>query len=134
MCGLVLATHTGSCFGYLKLIKGPTKPKFEWFLLFFMLTLAEQCWIYAACLLYIYKRRCLSVCLYVCIIILAKPEGGFFSEIWHDDRFGATYLKLGMYIQLHSGSSMGWVPPGHTSFFFCVMLKIPKMIYISKNT
>ena len=32
VCGLVLATRTGSCFGYPKLIKGPTRPKLEWLL------------------------------------------------------------------------------------------------------
>ena len=35
---------------------------------------------------------------------------------------GATDLKLGM--QLHLGSYMGWVSPGHTSSFPCVMTNI----------
>ena len=32
---------------------------------------------------------------------------------------GATDLKYGMHIQLHSQSNSGWVPPGHTSSFPC---------------
>ena len=35
-------------------------------------------------------------------------------------------LKRGMYTQLHSGSNMGWVPPGHTSSFSCVRPKNAK--------
>ena len=48
---------------------------------------------------------------------------------------GATDFKLGMLIQLHSGSNMGWVPLGHTSFFTCVQLQLPKNgISATKNT
>ena len=70
-CGLV-----GSCFGCPKLIKGLTRPKFEW-LLCFMFTLARQCWVHAASIpcVYIYIRRYLSICLYH---TLANPVGGFF--------------------------------------------------------
>ena len=46
---------------------------------------------------------------------------------------GATDLKLGMHIQLHSGSYMGWVPPGHTSFFPYVMAKNAKNCISAKT-
>ena len=39
---------------------------------------------------------------------------------------GATDLKVGMHIQLHSVSNMGSVPPGHTSSFSCERLKNAK--------
>ena len=42
---------------------------------------------------------------------------------------GARDLKLGTNIQLHSGSNMGCVPPGHTSSFLCVRLLMPKMVF-----
>ena len=42
---------------------------------------------------------------------------------------GATGLKLGVHTQLDSGSNMGWVPPGHTSSFWFVRLKMPKMVF-----
>ena len=32
---------------------------------------------------------------------------------------GATDLKHGRHIRLHSGSNMGWVPPGHTFLSLC---------------
>ena len=55
MCHLVLATHTGSSYGCLKLIKGPTVLKFEWLLTCFMLKLAWQHRVYAASIyIYIY--------------------------------------------------------------------------------
>ena len=38
--------------------------------------------------------------------------------------FGATDLKLCMHAQLDSKSNMGWVPPGHTSFSYCVRLNV----------
>ena len=38
-----------------------------------------------------------------------------------------TNLKLSMHAQLDFGSNMGWFPPGHTSFYCCVRLKMPKM-------
>ena len=37
--------------------------------------------------------------------------------------------KTGMHIQLNSGSNTGRVPPGHTSSFTCVRLKMPKMVF-----
>ena len=46
---------------------------------------------------------------------------------------GATDLKLGMHIQLHSRSNMGWVPLGHISSFLCVRLKMPKMVFQQKK-
>ena len=46
---------------------------------------------------------------------------------------GATNLKFCLPIQLHSGSNMGWVPPGHTTSFSCVRLKMPKMVYQQKH-
>ena len=46
---------------------------------------------------------------------------------------GATALKLGMHIQLYSGSNIGRVPLGHTSSLSCVRLKMTKMVY-QKNT
>ena len=46
---------------------------------------------------------------------------------------GATDLKLGLYIQLHSESNMGLVPPGHTSSFCHVRLKVPKMVHQQKH-
>ena len=57
------------------------------------------------------------------------------SQKWYFARktIGATDLKLGMYIQLHSRSNMGWIPPGHTSSFSCVRLKMPKMVYQEKH-
>ena len=51
-CGYVVTTPTGSCFGYQKLSKGPTRPEFEWLILYFMLALSGQCWVYAARSLY----------------------------------------------------------------------------------
>ena len=44
------------------------------------------------------------------------------------ETLGATDLKLGMHMQLNSGSNMGWVPPGHISFSHCVRLKIPIVV------
>ena len=46
---------------------------------------------------------------------------------------GATDPKLGIHTQLDSGSDMDWVPPGHTSSYWCVRLKMPKMELL-KNT
>ena len=58
------------------------------------------------------------------------------SQIWYLARktLGATDLKLGMHIQLYSGSNMGWVPPGLGPtwphfFLSCVRLKMPKMVF-----
>ena len=42
--------------------------------------------------------------------------------------YGGTDLKFGMHTQLDSGSNMGWVPPGYTSFSHCVGIKMPKMV------
>ena len=53
VCGLVLATPTGSSYGCLRLTKGPTMLKFEW-LLCFMLKLAGQRRVYADIYIYIY--------------------------------------------------------------------------------
>ena len=57
------------------------------------------------------------------------------SQIWYlaCKALGATDLKLCMHIQLHSGSNMGWVPPGHTSSFPCAKLKMPKMVFQQKH-
>ena len=78
VCGLVLATPTGSC---LAVIKEPTRPKFEWLLQCFMLTLAGQCLVYTASI-YIYKE--ISVCMFVPSF---WPNLWVdFSETWHDDR------------------------------------------------
>ena len=46
---------------------------------------------------------------------------------------GATDLKLGIHIQLHSRSNMGWIPAGHTSYFLCIRLKMPKMVFQQKH-
>ena len=42
---------------------------------------------------------------------------------------GATDLKLGIHAEFDSGSNMGRVPPGHTSFSHCVMLKMPNLVF-----
>ena len=58
------------------------------------------------------------------------------SQIWYSARktLGDTDLKLGMHIQLHSGSNMGWVPLGHTSSFPSVRLKKEAKNGISATT
>ena len=61
-------------------------------------------------------------------IVTRKAKNCIFAR----KTIGATDLKLGMYIQLHSGSNIGWVPPGHTSFS-CVRLLMPKMIFQQKH-
>ena len=43
----------------------------------------------------------------------------FLNGIFARKTVVATDLKLGMYILLHSGSNMGWVPPGHTFLSLC---------------
>ena len=48
-------------------------------------------------------------------IVTRKAKNGIFAR----KTLGATDLKLAMNIQLHSGSNMGWVPPGHTFLFLC---------------
>ena len=57
------------------------------------------------------------------------------SQLWFLARktLGATNLKLGMDIQLHSGSNVGCVPPGHSSSFLCVRQKMPKMVFQKKH-
>ena len=55
-------------------------------------------------------------------------DGTFDSQI-----LGATDLKLGMHIQIDFGNTMGWFPPSHTSSYWCVQLKMPKMEFL-KNT
>ena len=45
-----------------------------------------------------------------------EAKNGIFAR----KTLGTKDLKLGIHIQLHSGSSIGWVPPGHTTFFSCV--------------
>ena len=57
------------------------------------------------------------------MVMREKPDNGIFAR----KTIGATDLKLGMQTLLHSGSNMGWVPPGHTSSFLCVRLNMPKM-------
>ena len=54
-----------------------------------------------------------------------KAKNGIFSR----KTIGARDLKLGMNIQLHSGTNMGCVPPGHTSSFLCVRLLMLKMVF-----
>ena len=54
-----------------------------------------------------------------------KTMNGIFAT----KTLGAMDLKLGKHIQLHTGSNIGWVPPGHTCSFSCVRLKIAKMVY-----
>ena len=44
-----------------------------------------------------------------------QPKNGTFAKKIN----GATGLKIGMHIQRDSGSTMGWVPPGHTSSSVC---------------
>ena len=55
---------------------------------------------------------------------LKNPENGYHGNggkpkmVFSPQKpFVATDLKLGMHIQLYSGSKLGWVSPGHTSFF-----------------
>ena len=92
MCCLVLATHTGSSFGYPKLIKGSSRLKFEGLLYYFMLKLAGQLRVYAASLLYIYIYIYIKgdVCLCVCLSVCLYHHSGQTSR-W-------ISLKLGMMI------------------------------------
>ena len=45
------------------------------------------------------------------------------------ETLGATDLKLGMDIQLHSGSNMGWVVPSLTSSSGRVRLEMLKLVF-----
>ena len=56
-----------------------------------------------------------------------------YSSIFARKTLEATDLKVGMNIQLHSVSHMGWVPTGHTTYFSCVRLNKPKMVYQQKH-
>ena len=62
-------------------------------------------------------------------IVTEKAKNGIFAR----KTIGARDLKFGMNIQLHSGSNMGCVPPGHTSSFLCVRLLMPKMVFQPKH-
>ena len=48
-------------------------------------------------------------------MVTRKAKNGIFAR----KTIGARNLKLGMNIQLHSGSNRGCVPPGHTCSFLC---------------
>ena len=52
-------------------------------------------------------------------MVMRKAKNGILPE----KTVGATDLKFGINIQLHSESNKGWVPFGHTSSFSCVKLK-----------
>ena len=56
-----------------------------------------------------------------------KKEGRYFAE-----NLGASDLKLGMHMKLHSQSNMVWIPPGHTSSP-CIRPKRPKMVFQPKH-
>ena len=55
------------------------------------------------------------------------------NSIFATKNFGATDLKLDMHIELHSGCNNGWAPPGYTSYFPGVRLKMPKMVFKQKH-
>ena len=61
----------------------------------------------------------------VTMVMREKAKKGIFAR----KTIGARDLKLDMKIQLHSGSNMSCVPPGHTSSFFCVRLLMPKIVF-----
>ena len=61
------------------------------------------------------------------VLIIAKS--GTFAR----KKNGATDLKLNMQTQLDSTNNMGWVPPGHASSTWYVMLKMLKMVLL-ENT
>ena len=58
-------------------------------------------------------------------VFLKKAKNGILAR----QTLRATDLKLGMHTQLHSGSNMGWVSPGHTSFSGSVRLKTVAHMY-----
>ena len=69
---------------------------------------------------------------------LKYPENGYYGNkkkyiyFFARKTLGATDLKVDMHIR-HSGSNMGWVPPGHIPSLPCVRLKMPKMVYQLKH-
>ena len=62
-------------------------------------------------------------------ILMRKANNGIFAR----RTIGTTDLKFGIYMQLLSGSNMGFVPLGHIFSFPYVILLITK-IGISANT
>ena len=52
-------------------------------------------------------------------MVTRKAKNGIFSR----KSLRAKDLILGVHIQLNFGSYMGWISPGHTSYFSCVWLK-----------
>ena len=77
-----------------KLIKGPTRPKFDLLLKCFMLILSGKCWVYAASILEVVTHRyILNTCTDI-MYILEYPRGTWLMKVESQIYFSVRFLIL----------------------------------------